>query len=165
MSGKWDDPSVPKSGWTCTGVTDLFDEDDPDSFAMATCEMCEVQEIRFVHHMTHPRHEPLDTGCICAGNMEGNPFAAGYRESEVRRISERRRNWLRRKWRVSRNGNEFLNVDGFNVVIFAQHDGFGAKIEHRESYDPAEWLEVPAPTVIAAKLAAFDRLMFRLRSG
>ena len=37
----------------------------------AGCEMCETQEIRYVHHMKHPEYPgSLGVGCVCAGKIE-----------------------------------------------------------------------------------------------
>ena len=64
MSGKWGQLEVPHTGWTCVSVDDLGAPD-------AVCEMCETQEIRYVHHMEHPDYrESLGVGCICAETME-----------------------------------------------------------------------------------------------
>lgn len=49
MQGKWAEPGVPHRGWTCVGVHDVEDE-------RQTCEMCEGQEIRYVHAMEHPNY-------------------------------------------------------------------------------------------------------------
>jgi len=55
-TGKWSQAGVPHRGWTCVDIDDLGEPS-------ATCEMCETQEIRYVHrdlaarrrHMTTPR--------------------------------------------------------------------------------------------------------------
>jgi hypothetical protein len=44
-TGKWIEPGVPHKGWVCVAITDLEEVD-------AVCEMCEVQEIRYVHSST-----------------------------------------------------------------------------------------------------------------
>ena len=45
--GKWSQPGVPHKGWSCDHVVDL------GIYERAICEMCEKQEIRFVHSMSH----------------------------------------------------------------------------------------------------------------
>ena len=159
MSGKWDDPRVPKSGWYCVGITDL---EEPS----AICQMCEVQEIRYVHHMRHADHPPLNMGCICAGNTSGDAIGARDREHGLKLIAERRRNWLHREWRVSAAGNEYINTDGYNVVVFARSsgDGFGARIKHR-AYGNVEFTDRPVSTRREAKLAAFNRMIERKKLG
>lgn len=46
MSGKWSQPNVPHKGWVCETV-----ENSGSGGPM--CEMCEAQEIRYVHVMSH----------------------------------------------------------------------------------------------------------------
>lgn len=54
--GKWSMPGVPHKGWTCIDIEDLGAPD-------AVCEMCERQDIRYVHAMEHPDYPEL---CIVA---------------------------------------------------------------------------------------------------
>ena len=46
-SGKWRDSGVPHKGWTYLGC------EDSGSLSM-TCEMCEKEEIRHIHTVSHP---------------------------------------------------------------------------------------------------------------
>ena len=117
QTGKWSQPGVPHKGWICIDIEDLGEPS-------ATCEMCETQEIRYVHHMQHPQYpEVLGCGCVCAGHMEGDYEGARQRETVMRNASARRRKWLTRDWRVSRGGNPFLNVAGYNVVVYPAKAG------------------------------------------
>lgn len=76
---------MPKSGWECTGMTDLGDPS-------AICEMCEVQEIRYVHSMEHKEWPTtLECGCICAGNMEANAARARVRDGILRARAARKK--------------------------------------------------------------------------
>jgi len=83
--GKWSDPDVPKSGWSCAYVRDLG----PGKDRHKICEMCEAIHIRFVHVMRHPAGLELEAGCICAGHMEGNLAAARARDDDRKRAAER----------------------------------------------------------------------------
>lgn len=59
----WHDPNFPKTGWTCTGATDLGAPE-------GICEMCNHQIIRYAHHLHHPASgRSLDCGCICVGGL------------------------------------------------------------------------------------------------
>ncbi len=60
--GKWSDPGVPHKGWSAFAV---HEGDDLDFI----CEMCEEQPIHWIHIMTHPEHETLSVGNVCADNM------------------------------------------------------------------------------------------------
>lgn len=96
---------------------------------MPICETCETTLIRFVHIMQHPAYDgTLRVGCICAGNMERDAAGAAQREADFRKRHARRSNWLARTWRISSSGNEYLNADGFNVVIYRRGDHWAARV-------------------------------------
>lgn len=150
MSGLWDNPAVPKHGWSCEGIVDLGD-------LAAVCEMCQAKEIRYVHSMSH-RDWPqvLGCGCICAGHMETSVAAARQREVRFRR----RQRWLARKWRCSASGNEYLNAMGYRVVVWPSGAAWAAGVTHRTS----GWRRLsqrPYATSDAAKLAALDVILAR----
>ena len=94
-NGKWAQPGVPHRGWQCVDWCDLR-EDDPDT-ELETCEMCESQEIRFVHNMRH-REYPTDLrcGCVCARHMEQNYEGARRREKSMRSRAARRSHFPKR---------------------------------------------------------------------
>jgi hypothetical protein len=113
--GKWSEKNIPHNGWTCSDVEDLGEVSD-------ICEMCESQHIRYVHIMTHPSYpEELRVGCVCAGNMEENLAHARKREDFMKSRVGKRKRWLSRKWKISNNGNQYLDVDGFHIVIFEKY--------------------------------------------
>lgn len=112
----WKREEVPHQGWHCVGVEDL-------GAPVGICEMCGYQIIRYAHHMEHPRYQSLVCGCICAGKMEGNIDEAKKREAELKNKQARKENFLKRKWKSSKKGNDYLKVDGHVIVIFALKDG------------------------------------------
>ncbi|MCR5652951.1 MAG: UvrD-helicase domain-containing protein [Ruminococcus sp.] len=112
----WKRDDVPHSGWTCVGVSDL-------GAPVGVCEMCGYQIIRYVHHMTHPSYRPLDVGCICAGKMEGNLEQAIKRENDFKNKEARRKNFMKRKWKTSKNGNQYLKIKDHIIVIYLKNDG------------------------------------------
>lgn len=74
------------------------------------CEMCESQDIRYVHYMAHPSYpEVLGVGCICGGHMEGDLAASRHREAGMKSRSAKRRRWLSRAWKTSQNGNPYTH--------------------------------------------------------
>jgi hypothetical protein len=90
-TGKWCQPGVPHKGWTFVGFDDLGEPS-------AICEMCETQEIRYVHYMEHPNYPTqLGCGCVCAGRMEQDYEGARRREAVFRSATGRRHRWLSRK--------------------------------------------------------------------
>ena len=94
----WKRDDVPKTGWVCTGVTDLGEP-------VGVCEMCGHQIIRYVHHMYHPNFGSLGVGCICAGKMEGNIEQAKKREQDFKSKESRKENFKNRQWKTSKNSN------------------------------------------------------------
>jgi hypothetical protein len=152
-TGKWSQVGVPHKGWICIDMEDLGEPS-------ATCEMCETQEIRYVHHMQHPNYpEVLGCGCVCSGHMGDDYEGAQEREKILRNASSRRRKWLSRNWRVSRNGNPFLNVDGYNIVVYPAGQGWGFRIVNRVTDQEIVSRKVLA-TMDAAKLRSFDAMIW-----
>jgi hypothetical protein len=149
--GKWSDAGVPHKGWRCVDIEDLGEPN-------ATCEMCESQVIRYVHHMEHPTHAGvLAVGCVCAGHMERDVLAAQSREASMRSRASKRTRWLTRNWRISAKRNPTIKADGYRVTVYPRGEGYAATIAEvndsglyhaRRNY----------PTVNEAKLAAFDHI-------
>ena len=154
MAGKWNSPGVPHKGWACTSVEDLGAPDE-------VCEMCETQDIRYVHHMEHPDYpESLGVGCVCAEHMENDYEGPRRRERALRNAAQRKRRWLSRKWKVSTKGNPYLNTDGLNITVFQKYPTlWGARIEDRSTGQSVSSRQ-PHKTEDAAKLAAFDAMIF-----
>ena len=107
----WKRDDVPKTGWVCTGVTDLGEP-------VGVCEMCGHQIIRFVHHMYHPDFGSLGVGCICAGKMEGNIEQAKKREQDFKNKETRRENFKNRQWKISKNSNSYVKIKDHLVVLY-----------------------------------------------
>lgn len=110
--GKWSIAGVPHSGWEWVNIRDLFEDSAGEDIPLRVCEMCERQEIRFIHTMRHADyHTVLEVGCVCAGKMGGNSRGAEDREKACRKRTasreRRRKSWLKH-WRLNRNGNYVL---------------------------------------------------------
>jgi hypothetical protein len=149
--GKWSHAGVPKKGWTCIGETVLDGQDE-------ICQMCERQEIRFVHHMWHPNYGELDCGCDCAARMEEDYTAATRRDKNMKASVRRRKTWPKLKaWRTSRNGNPTIEFEGFRVTIF-QSGGWTGMVSNATTELKHRLKQYPS--VDAAKLAAFDTIRF-----
>ena len=149
--GKWSDAGVPHKGWHCVDIEDLGEPQD-------ICQMCESQEIRYVHHMEHPTYEGvLAVGCVCAGHMEGDVSAARGREASMRSRASKRTRWLVRKWRTSGKGNPTIKADGYRVTVYPRAAGHAATIAAVDG-DGLYHARRNYPTVNEAKLAAFDHI-------
>jgi hypothetical protein len=158
QNGKWADPGVPKTGWECTGVEDL---EEP----RATCEMCEVQIIRYVHTMEHWDYpDTLRCGCICAGYMEEDANAARERDDAMRARAGRKKNWLSRKWSLSRRGNMFLNAGDYNVVVFERGGAWAFRVSNKATDDTLPSRK-PYMSREAAMLRAFDAMEWMKEKG
>ena len=104
----------------------------------------------------------------CAGRMEEDYDGARRREAVFRGVTARRRRWLSRKWRTSNKGNPYLNVDGYNIVIFARGAGDGRSWGFRvtnQITDDAIASRRPYPSEDAAKLRAFDGMIWMKERG
>jgi hypothetical protein len=149
--GKWGQPGVPHKDWICIEIEDLGEPS-------RICEMCEHQEIRYVHYMKHVAYPAiLKCGCICAGNMEGNLNAASVRDSMMRSRATKRARWLSRKWKLSFKGNPWITIDGYHITIFKKGLGWGASIRAITS-DHVIFAQRIFVTSDGAKLSAFDMI-------
>jgi hypothetical protein len=148
-TGKWAQSDVPHRGWTCVDVEDLGEPS-------ATCEMCEVMRIRYVHHMEHLQYDDvLRVGCVCAEHMEGDYVGPRRREAALKNRLKRRQRFVDREWNRSRAGNEYLNVSGFNVVVFPRGSGWSGRVENRETGETI-YSQRYYSTSAEVKAAAFD---------
>jgi hypothetical protein len=124
-SGKWAQSGVPHKGWACVDIEDLGGQS-------TVCEMCEHQEIRYVHYMRHPDFESdLACGCDCAGKMEEDYARAGIREKKMKNRAGRKKAWPKLKsWYRTKSGNLTLFKDGYRVTIFKKGVGFSAVVSN-----------------------------------
>lgn len=108
----WDQKGIPHKGWYCIDVLDM-------EIPMEKCQMCGHEDLRYVHVMAHEDyHEKLRVGCVCAEKMSDDYIGPKDREKKLRNRAARKTKWLTRKWRVSSKGNEFLNIEGYNLTVF-----------------------------------------------
>jgi hypothetical protein len=70
-------------------------------------------------------------------------------------MTPRRDNWLDREWRTSRSGNEYVNVEGYNITIFKKGDAWNYRIAE-DGGQPA--FGDPCASSDEAKMAAFNAL-------
>ena len=151
--GKWNQSGVPHKGWSCVRFEDLGEPS-------VICEMCEQQEIRYVHSMRHPDYpEVLDVGCVCAGNMEADYTSARWRESNAKSIAGKLNRFMGSpNWRATRNGGQRIKRDKFNIVISEKYT-FGYCIMRGAT----KWPQWRFNTEDEAKRAAFYKLQDIIR--
>jgi len=147
---------TPKSGWECLRVYDSM-EDDPGGELYFTCEMCTTKIIRYVHVMEHILWpEPVRSGCICAGYMEGNRERAQEREAKARREA---RFPDHKNWRRTANGNLRLRVAGSFLCVYRQGARGRVWGENVDSAEAKGWGKGDHDTERDAQKAAFRLLM------
>ena len=87
------------------------------------CQMCEYQNIRYVHHMYHPETgKQLNCGCVCAGKLEGDINKARKREAAFKNKLQHKINFKKKKWKHSAKGHEYLKIKNHLIVIFHFRD-------------------------------------------
>ena len=147
--GKWSQKGVPKKGWVCYDIEDLGEPS-------LTCEMCESQSIRYVHHMENDRYpESLSVGCVCAGHMEDDLVASKEREGSMRNRASKRKRWVNRKWKVSEKGNQYIESDGYRVIVRPLTGKWGVSVA-KIGTDDVSHSRRSTKSGDRAKLAGFD---------
>ncbi len=150
QNGLWSDSSIPQTGWTCVGMTDL------GKGHYTTCEMCKSTTIRYVHHMQHPNYpHTLGVGCVCAGRMEGNVERAKTREANFKGRAQQKKHFLSKKWKQSSRGNEYAKLKDHVIVVFQLNKGANAAPLYSFSVDQVLSKAV-CKTLAEAKARAFD---------
>ncbi len=154
-TGKWTRPDVPHRGWTCI---DVYDDGSPPS---RICEMCEKQEIRYVHVLEHPEYDgPLSVGCICAEAMEEDYTEPREREQRLKGIAARRRRWEERDWDVSAKGNYYTTLPGYVVAVIPDNNGGWRLWIKDRSSERRQRGSKSYPTEGHAMIAGFDAVLW-----
>jgi hypothetical protein len=83
-------------------------------------------------------------------------------ENPLNEEARLRKYWPDRTWRKSREGNYYLNSDGFNLVVSDKGGGWNVFVRNRATEQSQRGGRI-YPTLDAAKLAAFDALMWARR--
>ena len=96
--------------------------------------------------------------------MEEDYEGARQREAVVKNAAGRKRRWLSRKWKTSKNGNPYINVDGYNIVVYPNRpsglgSSWGFRVSNRVTDDFIASRK-PYPSEDAAKLRAFDAMIW-----
>lgn len=105
------DWGAPLKDWRCAALSD-------EESASFKCELCGCENVRYVHIMEHDEYfEKLYVGCVCAGIMEDNILDAKNRERKMKNRAGRKRNFIKRKWNMTRFGEHHLKYRGKDVFI------------------------------------------------
>lgn len=158
--GKWGEPSVPHKGWRCVDEFDSFERDGEGEYRI--CDMCEKKKIRAVHVMEHTKYsERLNCGCICSGHMSDDLVSASVRNDDLKSKMRRRANFPNRSgWTLSKGGNAYINIEGYNIVIVGNEDEYKILIKQigaeKSQKGTRKYL-----TMEQARKGAFDALRYR----
>jgi hypothetical protein len=158
-SGKWLDNVTPKRGWTCTGAEDLGVGE------TERCQMCEREDVRYIHHMKHGNNNPLNlnVGCICSAYMDGTldtqqsflqaKQRAERRTSDLVNRAQNRLNFPNLKgWKISQKNNPYIKKDNKIITIIkSKYNKYCATIDNNSTN---QWKD----SIDEAKLVAFDYL-------
>ncbi|CAH1690639.1 conserved hypothetical protein [Hyphomicrobiales bacterium] len=121
-TGKWRDPGVPHKGWDYVGC------EDSGSLSMI-CEMCEKEEIRHIHTVTHPDFPTeLHVGCVCAENLTSDYAKPRAAEAALKRRRARLKTFLTKGWRQGLNGSLSRAWKGRRVLLAPRGIGWIAKV-------------------------------------
>lgn len=89
---RWDKKDVPHKGWMHIGVDDLGE-------ATHTCEMCNKEEIRYVHTMYHPEApDYFRVGCVCAENLLEDYILPKKLLKDAKNKSNRQKKFINEGW-------------------------------------------------------------------
>lgn len=121
---------APLEGWICK---EIVNEEE-----LGLCELCGCSQVRFKHIMEHPDfYIDLHVGCICAGIMEGNILEAKRRERKRKNYVNRKKNFMKKKWKVGIQERLELCYKGYWCFISKnkENDSFTGFIGETQIFD------------------------------
>ena len=158
----WNLQGIPHKGWDLDDVIDVRENgEEAWETIYETCMMCGKEEIRFVHILSHPEVKgEFRVGCVCAEKMTEDYVNHKQREKELLNRANRRTTWIQRDWKVSKNGNLYVNANGCNVVIYRdkRSNKYRVKIDDIFGKQQFDLLQ-------KAKIAAFNGLEYLKEKG
>lgn len=153
MTNYWKEYTFPHTGWRLRKVIDVLDGTREH---YENCNMCGKEEIRYVHIVNHSLidHE-LRVGCVCAEKMTNDNQNPRQKENIIKNKSKRRKNWSKKNWKSSKNGNLYLQINNHWIVIFP--DKFEGKYKVRIDQTIGRML---FNNIEDAKIAAFNGIEY-----
>lgn len=162
MGNLWKQSGVPHRGWSLLDVIDVReDEQREDETDYETCMMCGNEKIRYVHIVEHAEiDEEFRVGCMCAEKMTNDYVNPAKREKDLRNRANRRKNWSRKNWQLSKKGNLYLKIEGHLLVIYTDKKTGKYKVMIDETTGVKSF-----ETIDQAKVAAFNGVEYYKESG
>ena len=162
MANYWKEQGIPRKGWILVDVIDIREDGRSElDTNYETCMMCGNEKIRYVHIVKHVEiTEEFKVGCTCAEKMTNDYINPEKRERDLRNRANRRVNWRKKDWRVSKNGNYFLNIEERHLLIYKDKktNKYKVKINEQFGYKTFDTLE-------KAKIAAFNGMEYLKDKG
>lgn len=138
---------APLDNWRCVKLIDGEDAD-------FTCELCGYESVRYIHVMEHDAYfEKLYVGCICAGAMEGDVFAAKERDRKMKNRAKRKLNFPNKKWKRARSGGLYVKYHDQYVFINNNGGRYRCCCNHKTAW---QYHGKPIDNFLTACYAAFD---------
>jgi hypothetical protein len=106
----------------------------------------------------------LEVGCVCAGHMEQNLEGARRRDRTMASRAQKRARWVKRQWRVSAKGNEWIRADGYRAVVYRKGIKWAMTVASEDDRFVHHGRRTFG-TVNEVKLAAFDFISRLLARG
>lgn len=121
MANLWNNPNIPHKGWTNIDVIDTERADNK-------CEMCNKEDIRYVHIMQHPQHHNLSVGCICAEKMSDDYVTPRSLLERAQSRSSKYKQFLK-NWQTDRDVDYRL-YKGRDLFIIKKFGYYRYRIDH-----------------------------------
>jgi hypothetical protein len=157
MANLWNQEGIPHKGWLLINVIDLKEEfDESYEIEYEHCMMCGHQGIRYVHLVVHEKvAEQFRVGCDCAEKMTNDYLNPEKLEKELRNRANRKKNWVKKEWKTTINGNHYLKIETHFILIYIDKKTQKYKVKIDETFGKKEFV-----TLIEAKIAAFNGIEY-----
>ncbi len=110
----------PDGGWEYCGVDDL-------GMLFGVCERC-GHEIRYEHHIFHPKWGYMVVGSVCADILT-NSTEASEREMQCKKVAQKYRRYINSsKWEHRKNGY-FFKLNNYQIQIWKNLDCYRLEIK------------------------------------
>ncbi len=159
MINYWKLQGIPHKGWILEDVIDSREYQQEVDYE--NCMMCGNEKIRYIHILTHPDiEEEYRVGCMCAEKMTNDYVNPKQREIKLKNKANRRIKWSQKKWKISQNGNSYLNFQEHHILIYVNKETGKFKVKIGEIFGKKEF-----DNLDEAKIAAFDGIEYLKESG
>lgn len=148
---------APLNNWRCIGVYDVKGDERDVSPDLFNCDLCDCDRVRYVHVMENPLYfESISVGCICAGIMESDIFAAKERDRLMKNREKRRKNFITRQWKKTTPSLWCLIYKGHFIKIICSNTDNKKYTVHLQSHSVSDYKGRSIDNFISAAYVAFD---------